>query len=206
MDEQTTTDNPSEETSQPSTPDADQLLQLIDEVERALGNLRQALMGGEVMSRRSAVRQKAASLGSLTDQEGMRIIEGVFDGQNMVGPDGKQYSVPANYASKSKLVEGDVLKLTITRDGSFIYKQIGPIERQRLIGNLVRDSATGEYKVQAGGRTLKVLLASVTYFKGESGDEVVVLVPSEGESRWGAVENIIKSSADAATPADPAAA
>ena len=35
-----------------------------------------------------------------------RVVEGVFDGQNMVGSDGKIYSVPPNYASKSKLVEG----------------------------------------------------------------------------------------------------
>jgi hypothetical protein len=49
-----------------------------------------------------------------------KIIEGVFDGQNMVGSDGKTYPVPANYASKSKLVQGDILKLTIAEDGSFL--------------------------------------------------------------------------------------
>ena len=43
-----------------------------------------------------------------------KVIEGVFDGQIMIGPDGKNYPVPANYASKSKLIEGDILKLTIT--------------------------------------------------------------------------------------------
>src|SRR6266568_3308870 len=59
-----------------------------------------------------------------------KVIEGVFDGQNMVGSDGKMYPVPANYASKSKLVQGDILKLTITDDGSFLYKQIGPIPRK----------------------------------------------------------------------------
>jgi len=64
-----------------------------------------------------------------------KIIEGVFDGQNMVGSDGRQYIVPPNYASKSKLVEGDILKLTIQPNGSFIYKQIGPIERQRTVAN-----------------------------------------------------------------------
>ena len=31
-----------------------------------------------------------------------KIIEGIFDGQIMIGPDGKNYPVPANYASKSK--------------------------------------------------------------------------------------------------------
>ena len=39
----------------------------------------------------------------------VKILEGVFDGQNMVGSDGRQYIVPPNYASKSKLVEGDIL-------------------------------------------------------------------------------------------------
>ena len=39
-----------------------------------------------------------------------KIIEGIFDGQIMIGPDGKNYPVPANYASKSKLVEGDAGK------------------------------------------------------------------------------------------------
>ena len=60
-----------------------------------------------------------------------KIVEGVFDGQVMIGPDGKNYPVPANYASKSKLVEGDMLKLTITDDGGFIYKQIGPTSNYR---------------------------------------------------------------------------
>ena len=58
-----------------------------------------------------------------------KIIEGVFDGQIMIDQDGKNYPVPANYASKSKLVEGDIMKLTITPEGKFLYKQIGPVER-----------------------------------------------------------------------------
>ena len=32
-----------------------------------------------------------------------KVIEGIFDGQIMIGPDGKNYPVPANYASKSKM-------------------------------------------------------------------------------------------------------
>lgn len=120
-----------------------------------------------------------------------RIIEGVFDGENMIGPDGKQYSVPANYASKSKLVEGDILKLTITGSGTFVYKQIGPIERARVVGQLER-SAGGEYFALADGKRWRLLTASATYYKGESGDEVVVLVPKNGESKWAAVENIVR--------------
>lgn len=118
-----------------------------------------------------------------------KVIEGEFDGQNMIGPDGKVYPVPANYASKSKLVQGDILKLTIGEDGSFIYKQIGPVERRKLIGTLqLKD---GQYFVEAGGLNYRVLFASVTYFRAEPGDQITIVVPEEESSEWAAVEAVI---------------
>ncbi len=99
--------------------------------------------------------------------------------------------MPANYASKSKLIEGDVLKLTIADDGSFIYKQIGPIDRIKVVGILTKDER-GDFRVVASGKTYRVLLASVTYFKAELGDEVTLVVPKDGSSTWAAVENVIK--------------
>lgn len=116
-----------------------------------------------------------------------KVIEGVFDGQVMIGPDGKSYPVPANYASKSKLVEGDILKLTITNDGGFIYKQIGPIERKQIIGTLVQHD--GAYYVEAQGREYRILLASVTYFRINIGDQVTIIVPEDNpDATWAAVE------------------
>lgn len=141
----------------------------------------------------AAVVKKAGEVGSITQEGEAKIIEGVFDGQNMIGPDGKQYSVPSNYASKSKLVEGDIMKLTIQPNGTFVYKQIGPRERDRLKGILTKDGERGDFQVLAEGRRYRVLLASVTYFKGEAGDEAVILVPKEKNSSWAAVENIVKA-------------
>ncbi|MCK4539574.1 hypothetical protein KAU09_00285 [Candidatus Parcubacteria bacterium] len=126
-----------------------------------------------------------------SQDEGGRIIEGVFDGENMIGPDGKQYSVPANYASKSKLIEGDILKLTITPTGTFVYKQIGPIERIRVMGNL-EQGENGSFTVVSDDKRWNVLTASVTYYKGQDGDEIIVLVPKTGGSKWAAVENIVR--------------
>ncbi len=128
------------------------------------------------------------------ESEGGSVVQGTFDGQFMQGADGKQYPVPANYASKSKLVEGDMLKLTITPDGSFIYKQIGPIERRHVIGIVAQDEH-GSYQIVAESRVYRVLLASVTYFKLEPGDEVAILVPREGEARFAAVENVLQKGA-----------
>ena len=116
-----------------------------------------------------------------------KIIEGVFDGQTMHDADGKSYPVPANYASKSKLIEGDILKLTIAEDGSFIYKQIGPVARRQIIGTLTHHD--GAYYVEAGGREYRVLLASVTFFRINVGDQVSIVVPEDNrEAEWAAVE------------------
>lgn len=118
-----------------------------------------------------------------------KVIEGAFDGQHMIGPDGKSYPVPANYASKSKLVQGDQLKLIIGEDGTFIYKQIGPVERKKLIGTLnLRD---GAYYVEAKGHEYHVLFASVTYFKAQPGDQVTMVIPEAGDAQWAAIEAVI---------------
>lgn len=168
--------------------------QLVEGARNNLDTVTQLLAGLGVMESSSAMMGTGAhAAGSVQrTEQGAVIIEGVFDGQNMVGPDGKLYSVPANYASKSKLVEGDLLKLTISPDGSFIYKQIGPVERDRVVGILSHDDETDEYRVLAKTKFYRVLLASVTYFKAEMGDEVVVLVPKGTVSSWAAVENVIK--------------
>ena len=116
-----------------------------------------------------------------------KVIEGVFDGQNMVGSDGKTYPVPANYASKSKLVQGDILKLTIADDGAFLYKQIGPIPRKQVVGTLKLEN--GHYYVTVGSKDFRVLLASVTYFKAKPGDQVSVNVPEDdAAAEWAALE------------------
>ncbi|MBI3232164.1 MAG: hypothetical protein HYZ51_03750 [Candidatus Doudnabacteria bacterium] len=172
------------------------IAQMIDSAEKNIQSAKQLLremMGGAPIRSTINLSEKAQGL---SVSEGGKIIEGVFDGQNMVGPDSKQYPVPANYASKSKLVVGDVLKLTIAEDGSFIYKQIGPVERKKVLGILSVDDR-GDFKVIAEGKTYKVLTASLTYFKSEPGDEVTIVIPQEGEVEWAAVENVIKKGASA---------
>ena len=118
-----------------------------------------------------------------------KIIEGIFDGQNMIDSDRQNYPVPANYASKSKLVEGDGMKLTITDEGKFIYKQISPIERRTAVGALIQED--GQYKVLCEGKTYRVLLASVTFYRAEVGDQVTILLPEDDEAQWGAVEAVL---------------
>ncbi len=156
------------------------LKSLIQEAETSLAAAKElliSLIGDDDIVMRSSSTEDIAG----------KVIEGVFDGQTMLGPDGKTYPVPANYASKSKLIEGDILKLTIADDGGFIYKQIGPVARRQIIGTLMQHD--GAYYVEAGGREYRVLLASVTYFKAKTGDQISIIVPEDHrEAEWAAIE------------------
>ncbi len=164
---------------------------LIGDIEAQLLHAKQMLADFGPVDESRHARERAEEVGSTGESYGGNFVEGVFDGCNMIGPDGKTYTVPANYASKSKLVEGDIMKLTIKDDGTFIYKQIGPVLRNRQMGVLVRDE-NGSYKaVTENGRSHKLLTASVTYFKGEPGDTAILLTPQDMPSRWAAVENIV---------------
>lgn len=158
------------------------------------------LAGGKIDSGKSKkYLDKAHEIGQLA-QEDENIVEGIFDGQNMIGANKQTYPVPANYASKSKLVAGDILKLTIQDNGSFVYKQISPVDRKRIVGTLTYDD--GQYKVLAEGKVFHVLLASVTYFKGEIGDKTTIIIPAKEETEWAAIENILPNDGDEETDLD----
>lgn len=152
---------------------------LIQEAETSLAAAKELLL--------SLVGEDTTVSAALQEDTLGKIIEGVFDGQNMVGSDGKTYPVPANYASKSKLVQGDILKLTIADDGAFMYKQIGPIPRKQVVGVLTQES--GHYYVEVNDHKFRVLLASVTYFKAKPGDQVSVNIPEDdSHAEWAALE------------------
>ncbi|MEK7102138.1 MAG: hypothetical protein AAB912_00730, partial [Patescibacteria group bacterium] len=57
------------------------------------------------------------------------ITDGVFDGKHMITDDGIVHPVPENYASKSKLVEGDMLQMVFSADGRQYFKQISRVAR-----------------------------------------------------------------------------
>ncbi|HPM27748.1 MAG TPA: hypothetical protein PLX55_01095 [bacterium] len=118
-----------------------------------------------------------------------KVIEGIFDGEAMVSGEGNVYPVSPNYASKSRLVVGDRLKLTIAPDGKFIYKQICPAERKRRVGTV---EVFGDLPyIVIGDKRYRVLVASITYFKVKVGDRVTAVLPGDETVGWVAIENVL---------------
>jgi len=102
-------------------------------------------------------------------------VEGTFDGQNMLGMDGKKYPVPENYASKSELVYGDKLKVIRREDGNW-FKQISKVERVPVQGILAKDG-DNQWRLVTDSASYKIISAAVAYHKGEEGKDAVGLVP-----------------------------
>lgn len=164
------------------------LLRHLDTIEQEVRSLRQLLgVSGQV-----GVGEGAATYYHPSSAD--TAIEGVFDGEKMIGYDGKTYQVSANYASKSKLVEGDPLKLYITGDGKFFYKQLGPVARTTVPA--VLRSEGSHYVVDAeDGHSYNVLTASVTYYMSlysvQAGDKVMIMIPADQPAKWAVIDNVL---------------
>jgi hypothetical protein len=161
--------------------DRDKVLRALVATEQALRSLRLAL-GYDAAA--------GSALPPLPDEG----TEGIFDGENMVDSEGKVHMVPANYASKSKLVEGDPLKLFVTPDGRTIYKQLGPVARVQQGGTLRQDGS--DYFVEGDdGKHYKVLTACVTYhmslFGAQVGSRVNLVLPADREATWGVIDGVL---------------
>lgn len=167
---------------QPTDRKLKELKTILDEAENKIASAKRILF--------EQVYQEQARCLNLSEYgEKNNVVEGVFDGEEMIDSACKKYPVPANYASKSKLAAGDRLKLIIAADGTFIFKQIGPVDRKRVVGIL--HETDGNWVVKVNSKKYRVLQASVTYFKAKDKDEVSILIPKIGETNWAAIENCL---------------
>ena len=121
--------------------------------------------------------------------ENSKIIEGVFTWEEMLWSDWNKYPVPANYSSKSKLVQWDKLKLTIAENGKMLYKQIAPIERSYVTWLVVKEK--DKYQVVADWQTYDLLTAAVTHFKANIWDSISVIVPTWKQATFAAIDTIV---------------
>ncbi len=123
------------------------------------------------------------------ESEDSKVVEWVFTWEEMLWVDNHKYPVPVNYASKSKLVQWDRLKLTIEPNWKMLYKQIKPIEREIKVWLLTRDQ--WKFQVISEWSTYNVLTAAVTHFKAEIWDSVSIIIPQWKQANFAAIEAVI---------------
>ena len=166
------------------------LLSMIDSMQEQLNDMRK-LVSGKIVhtpahATTSSTPRAKKNLGGSEE-----VYYGTFTGESMQAENGQNYPVSPNYASKSKLIEGDSLKLTIEPSGRFVYKQVEMTPRTQTTGKLAFDAVKNQWVVFSNGKNYNILTASVTFHKGEVGDEAHIIIPANG-GNWAAIEYIQK--------------
>jgi hypothetical protein len=119
----------------------------------------------------------------------IQVIEGVFTGDAMLGPDGNTYPVPQNYASKSLLVQWSKLKAIIEPNGKIKYKIIGEIPYETQIGIITKNGE--KYQINTETKTYNVLMAAITFHKCGIGDSVTLRIPEWKNATYAVIEAVI---------------
>lgn len=109
----------------------------------------------------------------------------------MQGSDGKIYPVPMNYASKTKLVPGDRLKLRIMEDGKLVYKVIAAAPKKYVKAKLSKTEEGKFIALTEEGKAYNLNQAAVTFFKGTVGNEMSIIVNANEEHPAAAIEAFI---------------
>ena len=169
-------------------------LSMVEIAESNLKNLRQNLLQILEENGQKANYSTLPAYKSRDEQTvATEVVEGNFDGENMVGDNGQVYLVPQNYASKSQLVIGDRMKWLLTSDRE-IYKLIAPVER--VSGIFSMDGDNYAVIVENIKNPVRILKASATFaIKNQGlsvGDDVVILIPKNATPTWGALVSVVK--------------
>ena len=101
----------------------------IQSLREMINNAEKTIQSAKAMLLNLEGKKKTGRKRKIEEETGGTVIEGTFDGQIMIGTDGKQYPVPANYASKSKLVEGDMLKITTNFGWVFYLNKLVGVQK-----------------------------------------------------------------------------
>lgn len=164
------------------------LSELINTAERSLHHAKNLM--SQVLGKKASEEEVHFPEGLHAYKHGKsKVIEGIFNGKDMLGTDKKVYPVPANYASKSKIVEGSKLKATIKADGSFQYKIIDEIDFDMMTGTLIKDG--DRFVVITQGGIYQVIPASVTYLQAKIGDRVSIRVPQGIKATYATIDALV---------------
>ncbi len=110
-----------------------------------------------------------SAAGEITDE-----IEGSFDGQFLVSATGQKVEVPANYASKSRILYGDMVK-AYKENGEQKFKVTTKQPRKKIKALTVKRE--GKWFVVTGLGSYKIADATADFNNLQVNQEVNVLVP-----------------------------
>jgi len=158
------------------------LKKLVDAAERALDSAKDVMEA--IMERK--------------DYKSMPGVEGKYDGKYIIASDGSKHEVPSNYAAKSRLVYGDVLKI-IEEDGKKVFKQIEKVARKNLEGVVTKKEGKWHVLTETGSHLL--LDRAIEFNQVKLNDLIDVVLPESNLSApFAAFNKVVKSETPIPSP------
>lgn len=169
---------------------------LISQLESHISDLKWALLSPKKVTY-SRLKKDLSKIKILARELGIKLtaneVLGIYDWYTFVGQDNEKYPIPLNYASKSKLIPGDTLKLTIMDDGELRYKLIKPASRKKTKAILNKDIHGRYIAITKDKKTYFLNFAAVSFFKWRPWDNMTVIINPDMDIQFAAIEFIIKS-------------
>lgn len=171
------------------------VLEVMENNLKTTKNLLKQIISEKGMSPSSNFKKTPGSP-SLEENNALEVVEGYFDGENMVGDNSQIYPVPQNYASKTQLIIGDRMKWILTNNRE-VFKLIQPAKRKRVVGTFNIEGDNYVVLVDELTEPVKILKASATYaiknLDLKVGDGVAIYIPEETTPLWGAFISVVKN-------------
>lgn len=140
-----------------------ELLKMIRQVESLLSDIRKEV-------------QQMSEENKSIDYTQLEGITGKYDGFSMICDDGTRYEVPQNYAAKTKIVYGDVLKL-IEQDGKKLFKQVVKVDRIKVDGILTKKE--GEWYLLTDRGSYRVSGIAADFQRAQLNSEATAFLPQD---------------------------
>lgn len=158
-----------------------EIRQSVENIKKELDNLVRLVENGSTGTATGAANQVAQSSDEV-------IGTGQYDGFYVTTEDGQKHEVPPTYASKSRVVFGDTLK--ILKNGDRVYfEHLNKVPRKELSGILTKKEGSWHFLSHSG--VYKVLDVAVEYYKGKELDEAIALVPEDNlEAPFAALDKV----------------
>ncbi len=121
----------------------------------------------------------------------LQTLEWLFDWVSFIDSNWAKYPVPMNYASKSKLVPWDKLKLRIMKNWDFVFKLIEKAPRQKITAILSKDKEGKRIAIYKNKYVFLLNHASVSYYKWKPWDKILIIVNKSKPWKYAVLDAVL---------------
>jgi hypothetical protein len=109
-----------------------------------------------------------------------------YNGDSIIDDQGVIYPINKNYASKSRLIDGDVLIMRTDSQGGIYYKLSKPVPRKTVIADI--KETNGQYIAIYNNKSYKILTAASNFYELYNNCQAMIVISITEDNKWCAID------------------